>query len=59
MKITLIIYVITIIFYWIGALSVLTSAAKYLKNTPKPNITLPFLPFPDLLELLFFLLSLF
>lgn len=35
MKIALIIYVVTIIFYWIGALSVLTSVAKYLKEHPK------------------------
>ena len=35
MKIALIIYVITIIFYWIGALSVLTSTTKYLKEHPK------------------------
>lgn len=32
MKIALIIYVVTIIFYWIGALSVITSVAKYLKE---------------------------
>lgn len=35
MKIALIIYVVTIIFYWIGALSVRTSAAKYFKEHPK------------------------
>lgn len=35
MKIALIIYVVTIIFYWIGALSVLTSAVKYFKERPK------------------------
>lgn len=35
MKIALIIYVITIIFYWIGALSLLTSATKYFKEHPK------------------------
>lgn len=32
MKIALIIYVVTIIFYWVGALSVFTSVAKYLKE---------------------------
>lgn len=32
MKIALIIYVVTIIIYWIGALSVITSVAKYLKE---------------------------
>ena len=35
MKIVLIIYVVTIIFYWVGALSVFTSVAKYLKEHPK------------------------
>ena len=59
MKIALIIYVITIIFYWIGALSVLTSAAKYFKEHPKTKYHTTILPFPDLLELLFFLLPLF
>ena len=35
MKIALIIYVVTIITYWVGALSVFTSVAKYLKEHPK------------------------
>ena len=35
MKIALIIYVVTIIIYWVGALSVFTSVAKYLKEHPK------------------------
>ena len=35
MKIALIIYVVTIIIYWIGTLSVITSVAKYLKEHPK------------------------
>lgn len=35
MKIALIIYVVTIIFYWVGALSVFTSVVKYLKEHPK------------------------
>ena len=32
MKIALIIYVVTIVIYWVGALSVITSVAKYLKE---------------------------
>ena len=35
MNIALIIYVVTIIIYWVGALSVITSVAKYLKERPK------------------------
>lgn len=35
MKIALIIYVVTIIVYWVGALSVFTSVAKYLKEHPE------------------------
>lgn len=35
MKIALIIYVVTIVIYWVGALSVFTSVAKYLKEHPE------------------------
>ena len=35
MKIALIIYVVTIIIYWIGFLSMLTSIVKYLKEHPE------------------------
>lgn len=35
MKIALIIYAVTIVIYWIGALSLFTSVAKYLKEHPK------------------------
>ena len=35
MKIALIIYIVTIVIYWIGALSVLTSVAKHLKEHPE------------------------
>ena len=35
MKIALIIYAVTIAIYWIGALSLFTSVANYLKEHPK------------------------
>lgn len=57
MKIALIIYIITIIFYWIGALSVLTSAAKYLKEHPKTKYHTTISTFSGLARIIIFSLT--
>ena len=54
MKIALIIYVVTIIVYWVGALSVFTSVAKYLKEHPKTKYRTTISIFSALARLIIF-----
>ena len=54
MKIALIIYVVTIIIYWVGALSVFTSVAKYLKEHPKNKYHTTISTFSGLARLIIF-----
>ena len=54
MKIALIIYVVTIIIYWVGALSVITSVAKYLKERPKNKYHTTISTFSALARLIIF-----
>lgn len=54
MKIALIIYVVTIIFYWIGALSVRTSVAKHLKEHPENKYRTTISIFSGLVRIIIF-----
>lgn len=54
MKIALIVYVVTIIFYWVGALSVFTSVVKYLKEHPKNKYHTTISPFSGLARIIIF-----
>lgn len=54
MKIALIIYVVTIVIYWVGALSVFTSVAKYLKEHPKNKYHTTISIFSGLIRIIIF-----
>ena len=54
MKIALIIYVVTIVIYWIEALSVFISVAKYLKEHPKTKYRTTISFFSGLVRIIIF-----
>lgn len=54
MKIALIIYVVTIVIYWVGALSVFTSVAKYLKEHPENKYHTTISAFSGLVRIIIF-----
>ena len=54
MKIALIIYVVTIIIYWVGALSVFTNVAKYLKEHPEKKYHTTISTFSGLAQIIIF-----